>query len=150
MTATAGPAPAAVDFERFVAATNALAELLERETQALRSPGAAIAAMQGPKEHLTRLYLEQGQALRSTPDALDEAAPAQRQAARRAAQRLAVALEANERQLRAATLAADRIVAAIVGAVREQRVAGLGYARPRAPQRHVAAAASGVTLDRRL
>jgi hypothetical protein len=68
---------------------------------------------------------------------------------RAAAQRLATAVERNERVLRAMTAAADRVVAAIVGAIKEQRGAAIGYARPRAFGGE-ARIAAGVTLDRRL
>ena len=133
-----------------IAVSNALADLLERETEALAAMRLKDAtALKDEKARLTRHYRAQLEELRAKRTALPAPRSPEHIELMTVATRLAGVAGANERALRAGRAAVERVVAAIAEAVTANQKRLTGYAPPRhAPARR--RAIGGVALDRRL
>ena len=133
-----------------IAVSNALADLLERETAALAAMRLKdAAALKDEKARLTRRYRAHPEEVRAK-----RTAPPARQSPEHVelltvATRLADVAAENERALRAGRAAVERVVAAIAEAVTTNQKRVASYAPPRhAPPRPRAIA--GVAFDSRL
>jgi hypothetical protein len=133
-----------------IAVSNALADLLERETAALAAMRLKDAtALKDEKARLTRHYRAQLEELRAKRTPLPAPRSREHIALMTVATRLAGAAAENERALRAGRAAVERVVAAIADAVTANQKRLRAYAPPRhAPAR--LRALGGVALDRRL
>jgi len=133
-----------------IAVTNALADLLERETAALSAMRLEDAtALKDEKARLTRHYRAELEALRDKRTALPAPRSPEHVELLTVATRLAGVAAENERALRAGRAAVERVVAAIAQAVTANRQRLASYAPPRhAPAR--LRAIGGVAVDRRL
>lgn len=135
---------------KLIAVSNALADLLERETAALGAMRLNDAtALKDEKARLTRHYRAQLEELRAKRTALPAPQSPEHVELLTVATRLAGVAAENERALRAGRAAVERVVAAIAQAVTANRKRLSSYAPPRhAPAR--VRAIGGVALDRRL
>jgi hypothetical protein len=133
-----------------IAVSNALADLLERETAALAAMRLQDAsALKDEKARLTRHYRARLEELRADRTALPAARSPEHAELLTAATRLAGVAAENERALRAGRAAVERVVAAIAQAVTANQKRLASYAPPRhAPARP--RAIGGVAIDRRL
>ena len=150
MTALARHRTSPASAPDLVAVSNALADLLERETAALAAMRLKDAtALKDEKARLTRHYRAQLEELRAKRTPLPAPRSREHIALMTVATRLAGAAAENERALRAGRAAVERVVAAIADAVTSNQKRLKGYAPPRhAPAR--LRAIGGVALDRRL
>ena len=141
------PTPSAPEL---IAVQNALADLLEQETAALKAMRLKDAsALKDEKARLTRRYRAQLEELRAKRTTLPSAQTAEHVALLTAATRLAGVAAENERALRAGRAAVERVVAAIAGAVTSSQKRLASYGPPRhAPPRP--RAMGGVAIDHRL
>ena len=141
------PAPSAPGL---IAVSNALADLLERETAALAAMRLKDAtALKDEKARLTRHYRAQLEEVRAKRMALPAPRSREHVELLTVATRLAGVAAENERALRAGRAAVERVVAAIAEAVTANQKRLSSYAPPRhAPRRP--RAIGGVAVDRRL
>ena len=147
---TAAPEPTSVTARDIIDVSTSLADLLEKETHALRAMRVTEAErFSGEKMRLTSLYRTACAELEAGRLVLLNLAEALRQELIIAVARLTKAAAENERALRAGRAAVERVIAAIASAISEQRSQSLAYGRPRlAPPR--LKPTSGVAFDRRL
>lgn len=133
-----------------ITVSNALADLLERETASLAAMRVQDAiALKDEKARLTRRYRAHLEELRAGRFALPGAAALIRSELVAVATRLASAAVENERALRAGRAAVERVIATIADAVARDRKRVIAYVPPRhAPARMRPLA--GVAVDRRL
>jgi hypothetical protein len=133
-----------------IAVQNALADLLERETEALTTMRLKdAAALKDEKARLTRRYRAQLEELRAKRTKLPAPQSREHVELLTVAARLAGVATENERALRAGRAAVERVVAAIAEAVTSNQKRLASYGPPRnAPPR--ARAIAGVAIDRRL
>jgi beta-glucosidase-like glycosyl hydrolase len=150
MTALAQHRTPPASAPNLIAVSNALADLLERETAALGAMRLKDAtALKDEKARLTRHYRAQLEELRAKRTALPAPQSPEHIALMTVAARLAGVAAENERALRAGRAAVERVVAAIAEAVTVNQKRLQGYAPPRhAPARP--RAIGGVAVDRRL
>ena len=133
-----------------IAVSNALADLLERETAALAAMRLEEAtALKDEKARLTRRYRAQLEELRAKRTALPVPQSPEHIELLTVATRLAGVAAENERALRAGRAAIERVVAAIAEAITSKQKRLASYAPPRhAPPRP--RQIGGGAVDRRL
>ncbi len=133
-----------------IAVQNALADLLERETEALTVMRLKEATeLKDEKARLTRRYRAQLEELRAKRTTLPAPRSREHVELLTVAARLAGVAAENERALRAGRAAVEQVVAAIADAVTSNQKRLASYGPPRhAPPRPRAIA--GVAIDRRL
>jgi hypothetical protein len=139
--------PTAVTRE-LIDVTARLADLVERETAALKTPRTEeLAALEAEKRALAHIYVRGCTALRADPARFQQVALALRDRLLEGQQRLSTAMAENEKRLKAMTRATEKVIGILAEELQKQRDCGTYTAKRRRPRNGTAAA--GITLDQR-